>query len=137
MHGAVTLCVELGSWSTEHVFVVADIHTNPIIGADFLASERMTVNLDTNQLLWGSRRLRLLVDGVQFVRCQVILKEDTAIAGAHRIITTALVTDHYEEDLAAGDTDPSQTTAISRPPRHIRPPVWFQEYETDFNIPTT
>lgn len=64
----------------EHVFVGAARRTDPIFGADFLASEHMTVTFDTNELIWGPRRLNLIVDGADSGRCQVVLNEDTIVA---------------------------------------------------------
>ena len=83
VHGAVSDSVRLGEWETKQTFIVADIQTAPILGADFLALHDMTVDLRAQRLDWGTGHVNLIINRHGYEQHRVILHEDTTILGNH------------------------------------------------------
>ena len=98
VHGTVSLSVRLGEWETNHTFIVADIQTALILGADVLALHDMTVDLRAQRLDRGMGHVNLIINHLiinrhDYEQHRVILHEDTTILENHRIITNASVVD--------------------------------------------
>jgi hypothetical protein len=105
VHGTVTMSLQLGAWRANHTFTVADIQTGPVLGADFLASHNMTVDLRSKCLDWGTGHAPPTISRRGYEQHRGILREDVTVPGAHRVMATASVVD--EEGTVVPDIGPS------------------------------